>query len=76
MERLRYPVEYAASVLGVTTTTVQELKRKLKIGKYITHDDLQRLKEVVKDIRKSNKNGMVSLTTINQFMRYNDISKY
>lgn len=64
-----------ADCLGVSITTLQELKRKLKISVPVSDSDYLRLEKLVEDIRRAS-GGKVTLSTINDFKLYHKLEDY
>lgn len=60
--------------LDITTTTCLEVRRKLRVGKYITEDDYKRIERFVNDVRRAE--GKITLSAINNFLDFHKLEDY
>lgn len=60
--------------LDITATTCLEVRKKLRIGKFVTEDDYKKVERFVNDVR--NKEGNITLRTINDFLEYHKLEDY
>lgn len=60
-------------ILELSNTTILELRKKLKM-KYVTEEDVEKLKRFANDIKKEQ--GKVTLSTINRFLIDHKLEDY
>jgi hypothetical protein len=53
---------------------ILELRRKLKIGRHVSEEDVERLKRLADDIEKAH--GKITLSTLNDFMLTHNLEDY
>lgn len=69
-----YSIERMSEILNVSTSTIVEVKRKLKINERAYQVDFERIEKLVNDILKSE--GKASLCHINSFLKFHNIEDY
>ena len=71
---LTYSIESISNDLNVSTTTVQEVRRKLKISGYTNENGYKRIERFINDVRKQE--GGTSLSHINRFLIFHNLEDY
>ncbi|WP_407453539.1 hypothetical protein [Methanobrevibacter sp.] len=60
--------------LNISCNTSLEVRKKLKIGKFVTEEDFERIERFVNDVRKAHKR--ITLSTINRFLIEHKLEDY
>ena len=66
MGKALYTTKNLADKLNISTSTIQEIRAKLKIKRFMTKDDYKNIKNFVKEVRKYY--PKVTLITINEYI--------
>jgi hypothetical protein len=69
-----YSITELANELNVSTTTIQEVRKKLKISRETNEDGYKKIKRFINDVRRSQ--GKASLGAINDFLDYHKLEDY
>lgn len=73
-EKAIFRIDYVAELLKISTTSVQEIKGKLKIENFIYYNDFLRIKKLAEEIKSKYKK--VALSTINDFIESYGIENF